>query len=161
MVFDFENAEEDFWTHWTPDALEKRKHMLSELVFKITQKKGTEPAFNNPYWNHEEEGIYVDCVSGEPLFASIHKYDSQSGWPSFYQTLAPDSVKVEADHSHGISRVEVRSKIADSHLGHVFPDGPLPTGLRFCINAHALHFVPKHLLKIRGYGRYSDLFDKK
>jgi len=124
----------------------------------VTRENGTEKPFANEYWNHHEAGIYVDIISGEALFASVHKFDSGTGWPSFYQSL--EGTEQREDNSHGMSRVEVRSRIADSHLGHLFPDGPKPTGLRYCINSAALRFIPVAELEAQGYGKYLSLFKK-
>ncbi len=132
---------------------------LTAIQREVTQNGSTERSFENEFWNHKEEGIYVDVVSGEPLFASVHKFDSGSGWPSFFQTIIPKNVKEVLDRKHGMIRTEVRSKLSNSHLGHLFPDGPEPTGLRYCINSAALRFVQKNDLKSQGYGEYSHLFD--
>ncbi len=130
---------------------------LSDIQCYVTQENGTERPFMNEYWNHHEEGIYVDIVSGEALFASVHKFDSGTGWPSFYQSL--EGTEQHEDISHGMRRVEVRSRIADSHLGHLFPDGPKPSGLRYCINSAALRFVPVSEMEAEGYKQYLNLFN--
>jgi methionine-R-sulfoxide reductase len=137
------------------------KAKLTPIQYDVTQCSGTEPPFRNEFWNHHEPGIYVDIVSGEPLFSSTDKFDSGTGWPSFVRPLEPGNVTELTDPSHGMDRVEVRSAQADSHLGHVFPDGPRPTGLRYCINSAALRFIPVSKLEEAGYGRYRTLFEKK
>jgi peptide-methionine (R)-S-oxide reductase len=133
---------------------------LSAEQRRVTQQAGTEPAFRNEYWDNKEPGIYVDVVSGEPLFASINKYDSRTGWPSFTVPLEPDNVVEKPDTSHGMTRIEVRSAHGDSHLGHLFDDGPAAAGgLRYCMNSAALRFVPVGELEAEGYGAYRHLFD--
>jgi peptide methionine sulfoxide reductase msrA/msrB len=148
--------------HWFDQKRdEELRKKLTPLQYEVTQRNGTEPPFNNLYWDNKREGIYVDIVSGEPLFSSLDKYDSGCGWPSFTKPLHPENIKTELDLSHGMVRTEVRSRGADSHLGHVFEDGPAPTGLRYCINSAALRFIPKEDLEKEGYGEYLSLFENK
>ncbi len=143
-----------------PDEAALRKQ-LTPLQFKVTQQEGTEPAFNNEFWDNKKEGIYVDIVSGEPLFSSLDKYDSGTGWPSFVRPLEPGAIVEKEDNRLFSKRTEVRSRLADSHLGHVFPDGPKPTGLRYCLNSAALRFIPQEELEKKGLGKYRPLFEKK
>ena len=131
---------------------------LTPIQFDVTQQGMTERAFDNAFWDHKEQGIYVDIVSGEPLFTSLHKYDSGSGWPSFFLPLVPGNINEITDRSHGMIRTEVRSKKANSHLGHVFPDSPKASGLRYCINSAALQFIPLNELEAHGYGEFVALF---
>jgi len=138
----------------------RQNAQLTPLQFDVTQDNKTEPPFDNAYWNNKAPGLYVDVVSGEPLFASVDKFDSGTGWPSFTRPVHPDAVVEKTDQSLGMTRTEVRSRLADSHLGHVFDDGPPPSGLRYCINSAALRFIPLADLEKQGYGAFVDLFSK-
>ncbi|MDX3234533.1 peptide-methionine (R)-S-oxide reductase MsrB [Streptomyces sp. ME03-5709C] len=138
----------------------QRISQLTDLQYRVTQRDETEPSFSNAYWDNKAPGIYVDIVSGEPLFASVDKYDSRTGWPSFTRPLGSGHVVERPDTSHGMVRVEVRSVQGDSHLGHLFPDGPGDRGgLRYCINSASLHFIPREDLEQEGYGQYLSVFE--
>jgi peptide-methionine (R)-S-oxide reductase len=143
----------------------KDPEVISQLTpeqHRVTQQSGTEHPFQNEFWDHSEPGIYVDIVSGEPLFSSLDKFDSHCGWPSFTKPLDEQNVEERSDHSHGMERIEVRSTHADSHLGHVFDDGPKDAGgLRYCINSASLRFIPLDELESEGYGKYVKLFETK
>ena len=142
-----------------PSDAELKKE-LTPLQYQVTQHEATERPFQNEFWNNHEAGIYVDVVSGEPLFSSLDKYDSGTGWPSFTKALEPANVKTKTDRSLLMERTEVRSKHADSHLGHLFDDGPQPTGLRYCMNSASMRFIPVGKLAEEGYGQYLSLFEK-
>ena len=142
-----------------PSDAELKKE-LTPLQYQVTQHEATERPFQNEFWNNHEAGIYVDVVSGEPLFSSLDKYDSGTGWPSFTKPLEPANVKTKTDRSLLMERTEVRSKHADSHLGHLFDDGPQPTGLRYCMNSASMRFIPVGKLAEEGYGQYLSLFEK-
>jgi methionine-R-sulfoxide reductase len=135
------------------------KEKLTPIQYHVTQEQGTERPFENEYWREKREGLYVDIVSGEPLFSSRDKFESKSGWPSFTKPLEPENVVEREDAGHGMIRTEVRSRHGDSHLGHVFPDGPKPTGLRYCMNSASLRFILKEELEKEGYGEYLKLFE--
>ena len=148
-------------TVWTRPADSELKKKLTPIQFSVTRLDDTEMPFRNEYWDNHEAGIYVDIISGEPLFSSLDKYDSGTGWPSFTKPLEPANVKTKTDYKLLYPRTEVRSKLADSHLGHLFDDGPRPAGLRYCMNSAAMRFVPVSQLAAQGYGRYLPLFQKK
>jgi len=142
----------------TDSDLQKK---LTPEQYRVTQHEATERPFQNAYWDNHEPGIYVDVVSGEPLFSSLDKYDSGTGWPSFTKPLAPENIATKVDRTLFMQRTEVRSKHADSHLGHLFDDGPKPTGQRFCMNSASMRFIPASKLAEEGYGQYTKLFEKK
>jgi len=137
------------------------RQTLTPLQYDVTQHEGTEPPFRNEYWNNHEPGIYVDVASGEPLFSSLDKFDSGTGWPSFTKPLDPENITVKDDRSLFMTRTEVRSVHGNSHLGHLFDDGPPPTGLRYCMNSASLRFIPVNRLEAEGYGQYLPLFQKQ
>jgi methionine-R-sulfoxide reductase len=145
-------------TAFVKDETELRAR-LTPRQYEVTQREGTEPAFENEYWDEHRDGLYVDVVSGRPLFSSKDKYDSGTGWPSFTRPIDPSAVVTRRDWKLVLPRVEVRSAVADSHLGHVFSDGPAPTGQRYCMNSAALRFIPREDLEREGYGEYLALFE--
>jgi len=159
-----ENAPAEAATPATPGAFrkpadEQLRQQLTPLQYEVTQEDGTEHPFRNEYWDNKREGIYVDIISGEPLFSSTDKFKSGTGWPSFTRPISKAAVNEHEDSKFFMTRVELRSALADSHLGHVFDDGPEPTGLRYCINSAALRFIPKENLEAEGYGEYLSLFE--
>ncbi len=153
----------DAWTkeEWTPMTDAELQEKLTPLQYHVTREDGTERPFQNDYWDNKKPGIYVDVVSGEPLFGSLDKFRSGTGWPSFTRPLVQENIVEEEDRSLFMTRTEVRSKHADSHLGHVFPDGPEPTGLRYCMNSASLRFIPVEEFEQEGYGEFLELFEQK
>lgn len=162
MMYRKGSGRDDFikqnWSTKKDVALLKEK--LTPIQYEVTQNNGTEPPFRNEYWNNKREGIYVDIISGKPLFSSTDQFDAGCGWPSFTKPIDEKEIEENIDTSHSMIRTEVRSKTADSHLGHVFDDGPHPTGLRYCINSASLRFIPKEALEKEGYGEYTKLFQQ-
>ncbi|HXT52682.1 MAG TPA: peptide-methionine (R)-S-oxide reductase MsrB [Thermoanaerobaculia bacterium] len=148
------------WKMFEKPSDEELRQKLSREQYEVTQHEGTEPPFRNEYWDNHADGIYVDVVSGEPLFSSRDKYDSGTGWPSFTRPLDKGNVVEKTDSKFGMMRTEVRSKHGDSHLGHLFPDGPRPTGMRYCMNSASMRFIPVDRLEAEGYGQYLKLFEQ-
>lgn len=146
---------------WKRPSDEELKKKLTRLQYEVTRHEATETPFRNEYWDNHEDGIYVDIISGEPLFSSLDKYDSGTGWPSFTKPLEPGNIRTKTDYQLLYPRIEVRSKNADSHLGHLFDDGPRPTGLRYCMNSAAMRFIPVSRMAAEGYGKYLPLFTRK
>jgi peptide methionine sulfoxide reductase msrA/msrB len=157
--FQLSSAEGFNQSEWKPPSQSTLKAQLSPLEYEVTQEEGTERPFDNPYWDNKADGIYVDIVSGEPLFSSTDKYKSGTGWPSFTRPISNEYVVTEADYRMIWPRTELRSKYANSHLGHLFGDGPQPTGQRYCINSASMRFVAKADLEVEGYGQYLSLFE--
>lgn len=146
------------YTEYTPESDDELKKRLTAEQFHVTRENGTERPYSNEYWDNKKEGIYVDIISGEPLFSSTTKYDSRSGWPSFTAPIDPKTIVELKDTSYGMTRVEIRSKRSDAHLGHLFTDGPKPSGLRYCVNSASVRFVPKEKLEAEGYSEFLKLF---
>ena len=142
------------------DYIMSQNKKLTKLQIDVTQNCGTEPPFDNEFWNNKEPGLYIDIISGKPMICSIHKYDSGTGWPSFYELIDKDDFILEDDYKLGYKRIEIKSKSSNAHLGHVFNDGPNPTGMRYCINSASLEFIPYKKLKEKGYNQYLYLFNK-